>query len=549
VQPTIAANTLFYGDNLPILREYIPDESIDLVYLDPPFNSARNYNVLFKDESGRDSEAQIEAFEDTWHWSHVAEETYHALVMEAPHEVSKAVEALHDLIGTNQMMAYLVMMAARLVELHRVLKPTGSLYIHCDPTSSHYLKVLLDAIFGPPRFRSEIVWKRSGAHSDTKQGRRMHGHIHDTIFFYTKSEAWTWNPVYTPYSREYIEQMYRHVEPETGRRYRVDNLTASKPGGDTSYEWKGVRPYQGRYWAYSRAKMEEFERQGRLIYSKKSGMPNYKRYLDEMPGVPLQDLWTDIPPVGKQERLGYPTQKPEALLERIIENSSNPGDVVLDPFCGCGTAIAAAHKLGRSWVGIDVTHLSIALMKYRLKDMFLDAEFEVIGEPKDVGAARQLAQDDRYQFQWWAQSLVRAKPLGAKSGGKTGKKGSDKGIDGVINFIDDRGSKPKRILVQVKSGKVKSGDIRDLRGTVEREEAAMGVFITLEEPSRDMRTEAVSAGFYHSPGWGQDFPRIQIHTIGELLRGAGVKMPPQHGTFKQAQRARTQEPDHLRLDL
>ena len=549
MQPTIATNTLFYGDNLPILREYIPDESIDLVYLDPPFNSARNYNVLFKDESGRDSEAQIEAFEDTWHWSHVAEETYHALVMEAPHEVSKAVEALHDLIGTNQMMAYLVMMAARLVELHRVLKPTGSLYIHCDPTSSHYLKVLLDAIFGPPRFRSEIVWKRSGAHSDTKQGRRMHGHIHDTIFFYTKSEAWTWNPVYTPYSREYIEQMYRHVEPETGRRYRVDNLTASKPGGDTSYEWKGVRPYQGRYWAYSRAKMEEFERQGRLIYSKKSGMPNYKRYLDEMPGVPLQDLWTDIPPVGKQERLGYPTQKPEALLERIIENSSNPGDVVLDPFCGCGTAIAAAHKLGRSWVGIDVTHLSIALMKYRLKDMFLDAEFEVIGEPKDVGAARQLAQDDRYQFQWWAQSLVRAKPLGAKSGGKTGKKGSDKGIDGVINFIDDRGSKPKRILVQVKSGKVKSGDIRDLRGTVEREEAAMGVFITLEEPSRDMRTEAVSAGFYHSPGWGQDFPRIQIHTIGELLRGAGVKMPPQHGTFKQAQRARTQEPDHLRLDL
>lgn len=549
MQPPITNNTLFYGDNLPILREYIPDESIDLVYLDPPFNSARNYNVLFKDESGRDSEAQIEAFEDTWHWSHVAEETYHALVMEAPHEVSKAVEALHDLIGTNQMMAYLVMMAARLVELHRVLKPTGSLYIHCDPTSSHYLKVLLDAIFGPPRFRSEIVWKRSGAHSDTKQGRRMHGHIHDTIFFYTKSEAWTWNPVYTPYSREYIEQMYRHVEPETGRRYRVDNLTASKPGGDTSYEWKGVRPYQGRYWAYSRAKMEEFERQGRLIYSKKSGMPNYKRYLDEMPGVPLQDLWTDIPPVGKQERLGYPTQKPEALLERIIENSSNPGDVVLDPFCGCGTAIAAAHKLGRSWVGIDVTHLSIALMKYRLKDMFLDAEFEVIGEPKDVGAARQLAQDDRYQFQWWAQSLVRAKPLGAKSGGKTGKKGSDKGIDGVINFIDDRGSKPKRILVQVKSGKVKSGDIRDLRGTVEREEAAMGVFITLEEPSRDMRTEAVSAGFYHSPGWGQDFPRIQIHTIGELLRGAGVKMPPQHGTFKQAQRARTQEPDHLRLDL
>lgn len=280
-------------------------------------------------------------------------------------------------------------------------------------------------------------------------------------------------------------------------------------------------------------------------------MPRYKRYLDEMHGSPLQDVLTDIQPIGAHaaERLGYPTQKPLALLERIIQASSNPGDVVLDPFCGCGTAIAAAQKLERRWMGMDVTHLSIALMKYRLQDMFPGIGFQVIGEPQDIGAAHQLALDDRYQFQWWALSLVRAKPLGAKGGGKTGKKGSDKGIDGIINFIDDRSGKPKRILVQVKSGKVKSGDIRDLRGTVERENAAMGVFITLEDPSRDMNKEAVSAGFYHSPGWGTDYPKIQIPTINDLLHGAELKMPPQHGTFKEAQRVQSQGADSLRLDL
>ena len=549
MQPTIAANTLFYGDNLPILREYIPDESIDLVYLDPPFNSNRSYNVLFRDESGKEPEAQIEAFEDAWHWSEAAEETYHELITEGSDEVSKAISALLELIGRNQVMAYLVMMAARLAELHRVLKPTGSLYLHCDPTSSHYLKIVMDAIFGPTRFRSEIIWKRSSAHSDTKQGRRLHGHIHDVILFYTKGEEWTWNPTYTPHDPEYIERFYKNVEPRTGRRYMLDNITG--PGGaakgNPSYEVMGVT----RYWRYTKEKMEELIRRGRVVQAKPGAVPRYKRYLDEMPGVPLQDVWTDIGPISSQaaERLGYPTQKPLALMERIISTSSNPGDVVLDPFCGCGTAIAAAHKLGCGWIGIDVTHLSIALMKYRLETMFPGIQVNVIGEPEDVGSARQLAQDDRYQFQWWALSLVRAKPLGAKGGGKTGKKGSDKGIDGVINFIDDRGSKPKRMLVQVKSGKVKSGDIRDLRGTVEREDAAMGVFVTLEEPTSHMRQEAVSAGFYHSPGWGQDYQRIQILTIGELLHGAEVRMPPQHGTFREAQRARAQEPNHLRLDL
>src|SRR5258708_31180026 len=293
--------------------------------------------------------------------------------------------------------------------------------------------------------------------------------------------------------------------------------------------------------------MEQFEREGRLIYSR-SGIPQYKRYLDEMPGVTLQDLWSDITPTGGNERLGYPTQKPLALLERIIQASSNSGDIILDSFCGCGTAVAAAQKLGRKWIGIDITHLAIALMKYRLEAMFPGITFKVVGEPKDIGAARQLAQEDRYQFQWWALSLIRARPLGGQDGSREGKKGSDKGIDGVIAFIDDATNKAKRVLIQVKSGHVKSGDIRDLRGTVQREQAAIGVFITLEEPSRDMMTEAVSAGYYHSPGWNKDYPCIQILTINDLLHNrAEVKMPPQLGTFKQAQRVQQAEAEQAEL--
>ncbi len=536
----ITENTLFYGDNLKVLREYIPDESVDLIYLDPPFNSNRNYNVLFKDERGTDSEAQIVAFEDTWHWNEAAQQTYDELRKQAPDHVTRMIEALHDFIGTNQMMAYLVMMAARLFELHRALKSTGSLYLHCDPTASHYLKIVLDTIFGAKNFRAEIIWKRSSAHNDSRQGARQPGRIHDTLLYYSKDEdVWTWNPVYTPYDAEYTASNYRYIEESTDRRFKSTDLTAAKPGGDTSYEWKGRRPPKGRYWAYSKENMQKFEDAG-LLYYTSSGLPRLKQYLDEMPGIHLQSIWDDIPPIGAHaaERLGYPTQKPLALLERIIQTSSNPGDVVLDSFCGCGTAVAAAQKLGRKWVGIDITHLSIALQKYRLQEMFPDSKFKVVGEPRDIGAAKQLAQDDRYQFQWWALSLVRAKPLGGQEGSKTGKKGSDKGIDGVITFIDDAYDKSKRVLVQVKSGHVKSGDIRDLARAVQRENASIGVFITLEPPSRDMITEAVSAGSYHSPGWNSDYPRIQILTIADLLKGAKVQMPMQYGTFKQAKRVR-----------
>jgi site-specific DNA-methyltransferase (adenine-specific) len=533
-------NTLYYGDNLDILRRYIPDESVDLIYLDPPFNSNRNYNVLFKDESGRQSDAQIMAFEDTWHWGQTAERTYQDLVTDAPERVSATIGALRTIVGTNQVMAYLVMMAARLVELHRVLKPTGSIYLHCDSTASHYLKIIMDAIFQPENFRNEIVWKRTSARSDSHKWN----HIHDIILFYSKSKTFTWNTQFTSYDEGYTEKFYRFVEEGTGRRYASDNLTAAGTrNGSSGDDWRGISVRRkGIHWKYTIEKLEELDKEGRIIWPKKAGgVPRYKRYLDEMPGLAIQSIVLDIEPLSaaSKEKMNYPTQKPVALLERIVSASSNPGDVVLDPFAGCGTAVAAAQKLGRKWIGIDITHLSVAMLKYRLKDMFaLEAgkDYRVVGEPEDAGAARQLATEDRYQFQWWALSLVRAKPLGGAEGERGGKKGSDKGIDGVVNFIDDNTGRPKRALVQVKSGKVKSGDIRDLVGTVEREKAALGVFITLEEPTRDMRTEAASAGFYTSPGWGRDFARVQILTISELLSGKAPDMPPPYGTFKQAER-------------
>jgi site-specific DNA-methyltransferase (adenine-specific) len=368
--------------------------------------------------------------------------------------------------------------------------------------------------------------------------------VHDVILLYSKSDAYIWNKIYQPYDEQYTHSTYNNIALD-GRRWKSSDITgAGIRHGETGLVWRGIDvTAKGRHWAYPPSELDKLDAQGKIHWpAKSSGMPRLIQYLDEMSGVPIQDIWTDIDPIGAQaaERLGYPTQKPVALLERIIEASSNPDDVVLDPFCGCGTTIAAAQKLGRCWFGIDITHLAIALQKYRLKDSFGLVEkkdYAVIGEPEDLPAAQQLAQDDRYQFQWWALSLVKARPLG-DTGGKQGKKGSDKGIDGVITFIDDATNKVKRVLVQVKSGHVKSGDIRDLRGTIDREGAALAVFITLENPSRDMQAEAVSTGFYHSPGWNQDYPKLQILTIAELLNGAEVKMPPTSVTFKQAERVK-----------
>ena len=522
-------NSLYYGDNLPILKEYLAAEQVDLIYLDPPFNSNRSYNVLFKDESGQDSEAQITAFEDTWHWNRAAEDTYHELVTNSPPRIALMIGALKESIGRNQMMAYLVMMTIRLVELYRVLKPTGSLYLHCDPTASHYLKIVLDTMFGAECFRNEITWKRFNFHADAKR----FGRVTDRILFYTKSDDYTFNSLATPFSNKYLAEKFTHYD-EDGRRYCLDNL--NPPGGrGPVYEFHGVT----KAWRYSKENMLRLEAEGRIYTGSK--VVRLKRYLDELEGATVHELWDDIPSINSQakERLGYPTQKPVALLKRILTASSNEGDLVLDPFCGCGTTIHAAQKLKRRWIGIDITHLAIALQKYRLKDAFNLTEktdYNVIGEPQDVAAARQLALDDRYQFQWWALSLIQAQPVKGQLGSKTGKKGKDEGIDGVITFLDDPKRKPHKLLVQVKSGKVKSGDIRDLVGVVEREQAAIGVFLTLEPPTKDMEKEAVAAGTYHSTVWNKTFPKIQILTIEEIFNGATVQMPPSASTYKKAQR-------------
>ncbi len=559
---------LYYGDNLDVLRRHVRDETVDLVYLDPPFKSNQDYNVLFAERNGTRSAAQIMAFEDTWRWDQGAEAAYLEIV-EAGGRASQVMQAFRMFLGENDMMAYLAMMAPRLAELRRTMKPTASIYLHCDPTASHYLKLLMDAIFDPRRFRSEIIWKRSSAHSDAKQGRRIHGHIHDVLLFYTKGDTWKWNDLFTPYEESYVDRDYRLVDHDTGRRFRRDNLTAARPGGDTHYEWrvkkraglrerwqadlddeylnaapgweyKGVLPYKGRYWAYSLENMRRFAQQGRLRHTY-DGTPEYQRFLDEMPGVPLQDVWTDITPIvaGTAERLGYPTQKPEALLERIIAASSDEGDTVLDPFCGCGTTVAVAERLRRRWIGIDVTHLAISLMKHRLATAFdHPVNLTVVGEPTDLAGAQALAKESPFQFQYWALGLV-----GARTADQ--KKGADKGVDGRLYFHDEDLSgklgKTKQIIFSVKSGKTSSRDVRDLLGVVEREKAQIGVLLTLQEPTRDMRTEAVKAGFYESV-YGKH-PRCQILTIAGLLVGARLDCPPINVTLKRAPRVKEEAPE------
>ena len=428
-------NSLYYGDNLDILRKYIPDESIDLVYLDPPFNSKRNYNVLFNNPKGHQSQAQITAFEDTWHWGEQAEREYNEVLQQPNTDVAEMMMALRKNLRQNDMMAYLIIMANRLLELHRVLKPTGSLYLHCDPTASHYLKIVLDTVFGVENFGSEIIWKRSAAHG----GAVSYNDIHDVILYYSKSEKPTWNSPRAPFDESYIKSHYSNID-EKGKRYQLVSAHGAGAGVPRKFGDKVIPPPAGRHWM-SQDHIDKMMTEGRVVFTK-SGMPRYKRLLDEADGVPLGTVWDDIFPINSQaaERLGYPTQKPLALLERIINASSNASDVVLDPFCGCGTAVHAAQKLGRKWIGIDITHLAVSLIEKRMKDAFQGVVFEVHGTPKDFDSARDLATRNKYEFQWWVCSLVNAQPFQGK------KKGADGGIDGLIFFTDDHTDTKKSSL-------------------------------------------------------------------------------------------------------
>ena len=530
-------NHLYYGDNLKVLRDSIGDESVDLIYLDPPFNSNASYNVLFKGPQGNESAAQIEAFDDTWHWNDSAEAAFQDVLRSGNGAAAEMLRAMRGFLGENDMMAYLAMMAVRLIELHRVLKPSGSLYLHCDPTASHYLKILLDAVFGARFFQNEITWKRTSVHGDSKTWSR----VSDKIFFVSKTADFIWNTPYEPLSDKYIESHYSNKDPD-GRRYQLTSILSPSPRPNMMYEWKGFEsPPMG--WRFSRERMAQLDVDGHIWYPRhKSGeldtskRPRFKRYLDEQKGTVLSTVWTDIPPLNAQaqERLGYPTQKPVALLERILAASSNEGDIVLDPFCGCGTTVHAAEKLNRQWIGIDVTHLAIGLIEKRLRDAFPKVAFTTHGVPQDIAGARDMARRGRedknyyFEFEKWALSLINAQP------GNLSKKGADKGIDGNIYF-----GKTSRAIVSVKAGdNISVAMIRDLRGVIEREKAEIGVFLTLTEPTKPMVAEAAAAGQYVSED-AAPVPRVQIVTVEQALslRDRAVQIPLRRSdTFRKAAR-------------
>jgi DNA modification methylase len=517
-------NTLYIGENLDILGRYIKNESVDLVYLDPPFKSNRDYNMFPNREGGARADAQKQAFEDTWRWGPAANHAWQTLRQESG-AVGDAIRGFYGMLGPVELMAYLVMMAPRLLDLRRVMKATGSIYLHCDPTASHYLKVLMDAVFGPKRFRNEIIWKRSSAHSSSKR----FAPVHDVILFYASGDRHTWNQIVQPLPQETADLWYNNVEPGTGRRFNRADLTA--PGvrsGSSGATWRGINPTaKGRHWAIpgfiesivagkdTLEALDALEAAGRIHWPKrKGGTPMLKRYIEEAKGIPALDVISDISPLNNvaAERLGYPTQKPEELLERIIKASSNLGDVVLDPFCGCGTAVAVAERLKRRWIGIDIAELAATIIRRRFERDAGNVEYSVVREPRALTEAIALARSDRHQFENWALGLIGARRA-------TVRYGADRGID--ARLVDEHG---RVTIVSVKSGKPKLTDVRDLRGVIERERAALGVLIGLYEPTRPMKTEATTAGVYEA-GAGL-VPRLQLLTVGRLLAGDRILSPP-----------------------
>jgi len=530
-------NILYYGDNLDVLRKYFSNESVDLIYLDPPFNSKADYNILFKEATGEESAAQIQAFSDFWHWDKTAEKTY--LEIQEDPNLRDMIQFLHAHLGRNDMMAYVVMMTIRLKELHRVLKSTGSLFLHCDYHASAYLRILLNRIFGESNFKNEIIWKRKTGRGETQHKSNQFGVCTDYILFFAKSKDLKFNTQFVPIEEanpiyaDYVKSNFKFVD-KNGRQYRSADLSSPSPRPNLMYEYKGYKPPK-KGWAISKEKMEQWDKEGRLIFPKnKNGRIRRKLFLDELKGKPVQNLWDDIQMISSQsaERLGYPTQKPVSLLKRIINATTDEGDVVLDPFCGCGTTIMAAQELKRRWIGIDITHLAISLIRSRLKEIHVLAnkDYRIIGEPADFASAVELMKVDPtgYQFQWWALSLIDAKPAGQSATSPQGKKGADKGVDGWLTFKEGDTLDLKRIVVQVKGGHVGAQTVRDLLGTVESRKSAMGILITLNEPTEQMKQAAMEAEYYQSPTWGQKYPKIQILTISELLKGSKPILPHTH---------------------
>jgi DNA modification methylase len=534
-------NTLWYGDNLEVMRKHIKDESVDLIYLDPPFNSKANYNILYKEHSGKKSQAQIQAFTDTWTWDDKTQENYQYIIDHSEPAVVQLITSLYNMLGKNDMCAYLVMMTVRLDKMYSILKPTGSIYIHCDSTASHYLRIIMDSIFGMNNFRNEIVWKRTFAHNDP--GR--FGKNSDRILFYTKTNNYTFNTVFNEYDESYVKNFFKNSDDMGAYRLVVLTGPHINPNDPT---WKGYNPSQsGRSWSVPRRivnqlvgeekakkmsiveRLDLLDKNGYIVFSK-NGIPSFKSYLDSLEGTPVQEIWTDINPISSQakERLGYPTQKPLALLRRIIKASSNEGDVVLDPFCGCGTTVDAAQYEKRKWIGIDITYLSINIIERRLRENYPQLNIDIKGVPNDLESARHLAEEHKDEFENWVLSKI-----GARS------RRPDKGVDGVIYISSEKG-KTETVVVQVKGGAINTGMIRDFAHTITKEPAYAGIFVTLVEPTTGMRTEATNLGFANEPsetsyslGTDEPIPKFQIITLEELMNGKQPRLPYRNVTLNR----------------
>lgn len=506
-------NELHFGDNLDVLRG-MPAESVDLIYLDPPFNSNADYGLLYGTRRGGPSQAQAHAFDDMWTWGPDAQEALRDTA--ARHmEAGALLDAFEKLFRASDMMAYLAMMSVRLIEMHRVLKSTGSLYLHCDSTASHYLKMLLDAIFGPLNFKNEIIWQRTGAHNDAKRW----GRVTDTVLFYSKSSEYTFNPQFTAYDPEYVAERYRYKDESTGRLFWPNTMTAAGPGPARTFRGVEMQPPTGTHWRFSQKEIDRLEAEGGIYYSK-AGKPYVKSFLDERKGRTVQSLWTDIV-MSKSgaERLGYPTQKPLALLERIILASTNEGDVVLDPFCGCGTAVEAAEKLKRRWIGIDVTYLAVHVIETRLQKAFgssIKNRYRLFGRPEDADDARALAARDWLEFQKWAVMMLGGLPKD--------RPGPDGGIDGIIRYHRVGIEQPNRAVVSVKGGMNVGVDaIHKLKSVVHREKAEIGVLVCLERPTAPMVAEALSADKV-GPASKRVYA-LQIVTVDDLFKDTPVNIP------------------------
>lgn len=528
-------NKLWYGDNLTIMQG-MPKHSVDLIYLDPPFNSKQNYNLLYKTMTGKPVPEQVEAFCDTWEMDAQKEAIARSMpVLMREHGIDDYyvdfwrlwMQALRH--TQPHLLAYLIFMVQRLLHMKSILRPTGSIYLHCDPTASHYIKVMMDGIFGHENFRNEIIWKRTTAHSSA----RRYSPVHDVILFYTSSDRFTWNAPRTEYDEEYLNKYYKFDDGDGRLYWKADITGAGIRTGDSGKPWRDRDPTSiNRHWALpqkviadivgaSRAKsmtaqekLDVLEDAGRIYWPKGDGMPQYKRYRDELRGKAVGDMWDDIDrinPVGK-ERLGYPTQKPVALLERIIHASSNKGDIVFDPFCGCGTTIYASEKTERRWIGCDIAILSIKLVREVLSEKYRLVEgvhFDVDGIPTSVEGAQHLFDKDPSTFQNWFVERVGGFPMQRKS--------ADRGIDGRIYFETRDGL--REMMLQVKGGKtVRPTDVRDLRGVLEREpNAEMVGFLSIVPPTKAMLAEAAEAGMYEYGG--VSYPRMQFLTTADVLEG------------------------------